>query len=221
LLKNWIAPVLTLGVLGVGAAQPMLHGRPGDVDAYLERVQGAAKMPMEIGEWVGKDHELPQAAVKMLKPNAAISRSYTNKKTGEVVEFLMVDCSDGRDLAGHYPPNCYPGAGWTKVGEQAKTWKVGEMEIPGVEYEFVMHGAVQQGHLFAADFFVMPDGNFLPDMARFNRASADYRKHYYGAAQVEVTCGGETLPQDRDARFAMLVGACEPMLDVIRSGCKP
>jgi hypothetical protein len=199
----------------------MLHGRPGDVDGYLMRVRNAPAMPLEIGEWVGKEQEMPQAAVKMLKPNVEISREYTNGKTGEWVQFLLVECSDGRDLAGHYPPNCYPGIGWTLVGQEAKTWKVGSMEIPGVEYEFVMHGALQQGHIFADDFFVMPDGSFVADMARFNRASADYRKHYYGAAQVEVTCGGETLPRDRDARFAMLVGACEPLLNVIRSGCKP
>jgi hypothetical protein len=213
--------MVTLGVFGVGAAQPMLHGRPGDVDGYLERVQGAAKMPMEIGEWVGKDQPLPEAAVKMLKPNASISRTYVNKKTGEPVQFLLIESSDGRDLAGHYPPNCYPGQGWTLANQVSKTWKVAGMEIPGMEYEFVMRGALQQGHIFADDFFIMPDGSFLPDMAQFNRASADYRKHYYGAAQVEVTFDGNSLPQDRDARLGMFVGSCEPLLQAIRSGCKP
>ena len=216
-----IAPLLTLGVLGFGAAQPMLHGRPGDVDAYFARVRGAAEMPMQIGDWEGKDTPMQQAAFQLLKPNRYISRNYVSRKAGAAVDFLLVQCEDARDPAGHYPPNCYPGAGWTLVNQVPKAWEIAGMNITGVEYEFTMQGAATQGHIYVDDFFVMPDGSFVPDMTQFNRVSADYRKRYYGAAQVEVTFNANTLPQDRDARLGTFVGACEPLLNVIRSGCKP
>jgi len=37
-------------------------------------------------------------------------------------------------MIGHTPAVCYPGNGWTIVGQSPRTWRVGEFDIPGIEY---------------------------------------------------------------------------------------
>jgi hypothetical protein len=90
-----------------------------------------------------------------------------------------------------------------------------------VEYEFTKSGSMQRGHLFAANFLMMPDGAIVPDMAGFQRLAYDYHKHYYGAAQIQVVCDGDTLPEDRRAEVTMLVRACHSLIEAIGSGSKP
>ncbi|HVX83197.1 MAG TPA: exosortase-associated EpsI family protein [Phycisphaerae bacterium] len=217
----WLAPVLTLGVLGAMAAQPMFHGKPADADAYHARVRAAqSSVPMDIGDWHGTEVPIPEPAIKLLHPNVIISRRYRNVRTGLSFDLLFTQCEDGRDLAGHYPPNCYPGNGWQVVNRVPAHWDVEDMHIDGMEYEFTKHAGVEQGHIFAADFLIMPDGTFVRDMAGFQRLAYDYHKHYYGAAQIEVVFDGDTLPADRKSGVEMIVAACKPMLDVIRSGSK-
>ncbi len=218
----WLAPVLTLGVLGAMAVQPMFHGKPADADAYHARVRAAqGTVPMDVGEWHGTDVPVQESAFKLLHPNVIISRHYVNGRTGQWFDFLFTQCEDGRDLAGHYPPNCYPGNGWQLMNQRGAHWDVGDMHIDGTEYEFKRHMGAQQQHIFAEDFLIMPDGTFVRDMAGFQRLAYDYHKHYYGAAQIEVVFDADTLPADRQADVDLIVTACEPMLDVIRSGSKP
>jgi hypothetical protein len=142
-------------------------------------------------------------------------------RTGLIVELLFTQCEDGRDLAGHYPPNCYPGNGWQLLAKQPTTWEVEGKNYSGVEYEFTKSGSMQRGHLFAANFLMMPDGAIVPDMAGFQRLAYDYHKHYYGAAQIQVVCDGDTLPEDRRAEVTMLVRACHSLIEAIGSGSKP
>jgi hypothetical protein len=219
---KWLAPVLTVLALGAMAAQPMLHGKPADADAYHARVKAAeSSVPLKIGEWEGKDIAVPEAAVHLLRPNVMISRRYRNMRTGLIVELLFTQCEDGRDLAGHYPPNCYPGNGWQLLAKQPTTWEVEGKNYSGVEYEFTKNGSMQRGHIFAANFLMMPDGAIVPDMAGFQRLAYDYHKHYYGAAQIQVVCDGDTLPEDRRAEVTMLVRACHSLIEAIGSGSKP
>jgi hypothetical protein len=219
---KWLAPVLTLFVLGAMAAAPMFHGKPADADAYHARVKAMENsVPLQIGEWQGRDLAVPEPAVKMLRPNVLISRRYTNARTGRTFDLLLTQCTDGRDLAGHYPPNCYPGNGWTIANRVPTTWRVDDMTIDGIEYEFTKRGALLQGHIFAANFLILPDGSFVRDMSAFQRLAYDYHKHYYGAAQIQVVCDGDTLPDDRRAQVDTIVHACKPLIDTIRSGSKP
>lgn len=219
---KWLAPAGTLLVLAAMAAQPMFHGKPADADGYHARVKAAqASVPMVIGEWQGTDMEVPEPAIKMLRPNVLISRRYRNMRTGKIMELLFTQCQDGRDLAGHYPPNCYPGNGWQLQARVPTTWEFDGKSYGGVEYEFTKNIGLQRGHIFAANFLMMPDGSVVPDMAAFQRLAYDYHKHYYGAAQIQVVSDGDTLPEDRRTEVLTLIGACHSLIETIGSGSKP
>src|SRR5579884_1718328 len=113
-----LVSALTLSLLGGTLADRLKFHTPGpDAGRYHQLVQDAgATVPREIGDWKADgDSPLPPAAIALLHPNLVISRHYENSKTGHSVEFLLIQCSDVRDLLGHYPPRCYPANGYTQL----------------------------------------------------------------------------------------------------------
>jgi len=76
---------------------------------------------------------VPTAAQRLLRSNVLISREYTNEKTEERANFLLVQCSDARDLDGHFPPNCYRNAGYTLAPDPKPD---PDIVAPGTVYKF-------------------------------------------------------------------------------------
>src|SRR5205807_9913884 len=123
-----------------------------------------------------KDTEVPPAAVALLHPNLVISRHYQNVQTGHGVEFLLIQCSDSRDLLGHYPPRCYPAHGYLQQSETAQDWEVGGLTIHGKRYEFQPSRFQWVGTQVVEDFMVLPDGSTCPDMQGVDAAARDRKK---------------------------------------------
>ncbi|MEO0586651.1 MAG: hypothetical protein AAF078_03335, partial [Planctomycetota bacterium] len=136
------------------------------------------------------------------------------------VQVLIVHCTDSRDLIGHYPPVCYPANGWTTRDEEAIALRAaGETDnVSATKYRFGRGDALAEQQMDLFNFMVLPDGTLAPDMRAVERASQDYRKKFFGAAQVQIL-----VPVDLDldvqtelaGRFIELL---EPVLDEIRSG---
>src|SRR5947207_4217407 len=116
-------PVLSLALLGGIAAEQHRRLKPRDVEPYHARAAAAVKaVPYVIGYWTGKDDEIPSAAQKLLRPNAILSRTYSDNDPGRGgiyrtrrrdASLLVVQCRDSRDMVGHYPPICYRAHGMT------------------------------------------------------------------------------------------------------------
>src|SRR5512146_1994836 len=103
-----VAMVLSVLLLGGAVAERFTLLPPADARAYQERVRKAFDVfPKSQGDWVAQDCEIPAQAMKLLRPNSILSRSYTNVVTGQRCSVLLVDCTDARDLVCHYPPICY------------------------------------------------------------------------------------------------------------------
>ena len=71
-----------------------------------------SKFPSEIGNWNGKDMELSSAIQQVAGNDDFVNRSYFNAKENKFVSFYIAYAGQPRNMLGHRPQICYPGAGW-------------------------------------------------------------------------------------------------------------
>src|SRR5437764_14021640 len=108
------APTLCLSLLGAVALEARRHVTPADTNPFHAKVSTAiAAWPTVAGDWQAvKQPELPEAAIKLLKPIAHFYRIYARRGPSPApVGLLVVQCRRPDDMSGHYPPNCYPSSG--------------------------------------------------------------------------------------------------------------
>jgi len=212
--------LLVLAILLLaGAGMDRLTMRPSpDATAYHARVRAAFEAtPMDVGKWQGKPVPEPAEAIDMLKPNVLLSRSYEDKSTERRATFLLVQCSDVRDLISHYPPICYPNQGLKQSAPQPFHWTVADLKIDGTEYTFESSTLENSQLTIVYNFMVLPDGRIVPDMEEVRRyLSLDMR--YYGMAQVQMVFDGRVPPGQREEICKELIAGHKALIDVIRSG---
>jgi EpsI family protein len=174
-------------------------------------------MPAQIGPWQGRDQELPRAAVELLKPNALRMRTYTHMNTQREVSLLIVHCKDARDLLGHYPPNCYPAAGWQQQNAEPITWTLGDRTIKGMRYLFQRPQRRSVHRTVVLHFMVSPRGRFVRRIRGLWDAAADPRRRFYGAAQVQCLMPAAIDKDRRRAIFGRLLQANAHVLTALQS----
>lgn len=219
------APLMCLGILSLIAADNARHVKPQDAAPYHRRAREAINaFPYVIGahsEWTGSDEQVPDAAVKLLRPNALINRHYTDHapdirhEGGMWADLLISQCADSRDMAGHYPPICYPSSGEPEVGARRFHLTAGGIPITGMEYTFTAvpgHGLVRKS---VYNFFVVPGRGIVPDISDVRAAAGDYQRRCFGAAQFQVVMDAALPPEVRDAIFCTLIGADTNVLRVL------
>ena len=67
---------------------------------------------------------------------------------------------------------------------------------------------------------VLPDGQVCRDMDGVETAAQDYRRKFFGAAQVQIVTDTQWSDADREELFSQLVRAAGPLLREMRSGVK-
>lgn len=207
----------TLVLLSAMAAARAVRPRPIDAAPYHQHVrQVAASLPRRIGDWVGTDTQVPPAAVEMLQPNVLIHREYRHLPSGRTASLLLVQCKDARDLAGHFPPVCYPAHGWRETRREPHDWHLDGQVIHGTLYGFQFRGAPGVRRMAVANFMVLPDGRTLRDMEGVQRAAADYTRHFLGAAQVQIVMDAAIGETQRDEAVEQLLRGCRDVIEAIR-----
>ena len=212
-------PLLSIGLLlGMGLEWLSLP-KPASAEAYHRRVRLAAdQIPKGIGSWVGQDVRIPSAAVKMLSPNAVVSRRYTNVASGMEAGLLLVQVGDARDIVAHYPPVCMVNAGWTLSSAVPRDWVVGDTVIHGTEYQFNIQTIVRMGSTVVYNFMVLPDGRTVRNMDAVDEAANNVEQRYFGAAEVQLVMSADLTLAQRDESFVTLIGAMKETLEAISSG---
>ena len=193
---------------------------------YHARVrEAAATLPEVIGDWRSTPVEVPTAAQKLLRSNVLISRQYANQKTGAQASFLLVQCSDAETLLGHYPPVCYPAAGYTLTesvlddrtiaGSSAEN---APLVARGTDYRFIQQTLEGTREMWVYNLMVLPNGKTAPDMDGVGGIARNRRTRYFGAAEIQVITNAEMPKSDRNQVINMLLEGYQPLLDAIRSG---
>lgn len=206
------APWLTiLIIVGMSRALPatvriddQAQARKAEIAATMESV------PFLIGGWIGEDSPVPPEAQKLLRPNAMLSRSYTQPGHPRV-HVLVVHCGDARDMIGHYPPICYPSAGWVSMPVNDQPYAelhVADQLLPVRQYQYGRmreNGAEDRIRIFNA--FVLPDGTVTRDIDDINRQSERLAVSVQGVAQVQIiTSASVPLPEALVATGELLSG---------------
>jgi hypothetical protein len=101
----------------------LLHGfwseRWQPSDALQQAVARLDRVPLEIGDWQGKDVEVDPAAFAQAGARGYWARSYTHRQGGTVLAILM--CGRAGRMAVHTPEVCYRGAGFDLAGAPTQT----------------------------------------------------------------------------------------------------
>jgi len=232
---GWLerAAIAASVVLLIGAGLESRHFRPPpDATQYLNRVRDAVNaIPITLGSWHGVDGSVEIEAIKLLHPNAMISRDYSKPSVGgglpEHIGFMFLACSDARDTVGHYPPICYPSQGWSLELKETKNWPLGEpvggasggrrqMVIHGTEYTFVRSLFEARGSEIVDNFFVLPNTGVVADRDEVINAAGDLQRRFYGVAQVQIIFSSETNSEERDRDIEELMTPLEGVIHTIQ-----
>lgn len=214
-----LIPLFAALALLVGLAlETYSRPRPSEAEPYHARVRAAAaELPAQIGPWEGKRVKPTRAARELLNPNVIYQRLYTNANNGQQVSVLIVHCKDARDIAGHYPPVCYPAHGWEQRSAERFEGEVAGQELHGTQYRFA-RSAFGSGSMIVHNLIVMP-GRIVPDMDQVEKLAGSYVRRFYGAAQVQVVFqGADMTPRERERIFRTMVRAHMPVIEAIRDG---
>lgn len=222
ILILWIALSAAL-LAGMTVEHWVFREPPARADAYHAAVGDAIdQLPYTFDQWVGQDSAVPEAAVRLLRANRVFSRRFVHLESGQAAQVLIVHCTDSRDLIGHYPPNCYPANGWRADGSRAIALDPDHLDgFDATVYEFSRVDETGDQQITLFNFMVLPDGQIARDMNAVSSASQDYRRKFFGAAQVQVLVPASLKPELQVALAERLIDFIHPVLRTIRSGVNP
>jgi hypothetical protein len=217
---KFIVPLITCGLLaGIAADQAAREVAPEGVEEYHARVREAvALIPYNIGDWIGKDTEIRQEALKILDANCTLSRVYSNMKTNRTATLLLVQCADARSLLGHYPPVCFPSQGWSEVSSELKPVPPEYGPYGATCYAFGYDLLQRSNSLRVMHFTVLPDGRIAPDMGLLETAARDRRYTFCGGASVQLIVDSGLSESEQNEAYDMLFQAAAPWIEVVRAG---
>lgn len=220
-LRGAALPIAATALLYAAiAAEAQTRVRGAEAASHQGWVRRMAQdaVPLSAGDWLGRDVAAPAAAISMLRPNVLVTRSFENLRTGETASVLFVQCSDARDLLGHYPPVCYPAHGYTLLASAARDWRIGGAQVEGRRYRFAGRDAEGAAGTVVDNFMVLPGGGFARDMDGVDRVATDARLRHLGVAEVQVVTDGAMSDERRDEVFAELVELMLPLVQCVQAG---
>jgi hypothetical protein len=216
---NTIAKLLAVLLLVAILAERLGHATAHDAEPFHKAVIAAIEdVPNSFGTWKGSPVPVPAPARKLLKPDAMLSREYTDVARGISATLVIVHCPDTRDLAGHYPERCYPAVGWGKVGQPGEiSVTLAGTSIPLRRYEFVKHNLDVETRKVVYGTFLIPGSGVVPSMDAVYERAADYRSRLYGATQVQVIFG-DGFPQRLEQQVVTeLLEQAWPVISVVKN----
>jgi len=217
-LKTIGAPVIVTGAFLVAMLtwSTLTNARPAASPEYLAQIRDRVRaLPYSVGPMVGTDIEVVAAAAAMLNPNVILQRVYRDPLTGHTVSLVIVHCEDVRDLAGHYPPVCYPNAGWTEQRDrERRELDLDESKLSATRYHFGRKQELADDAITVTSFFVLPasDLSFAPDMVAVDLAARSPKMAGLGAAHVMMITP-DSQPAEVSQRLVMdVANALRPIL---------
>lgn len=122
------------------------------------------KLPMQIGDWTGRDEPLSEAVIEATDTDAHISRSYSKDNAMEGVWLYIAAGRRARDLMPHRPEVCYIGAGWTRISSSPKDLLLDNgVTLPCSIFQFA-RGALTSQKVLVLDYYLV-DGQFCRDIS--------------------------------------------------------
>ena len=109
------APVIVgvLLIVGLTIVQIRMTDRLSGANITAEQKAELLKnVPKNVENWHGEDKPIDEGVRDTAGAIGAVSRTYRNARTGEVVDLWLI-VGHGRDIAAHTPDICYPASGFS------------------------------------------------------------------------------------------------------------
>jgi hypothetical protein len=122
------------------------------------------QLPMQVGDWTGKEVPLDEAIVRATDTDAHINRSYSRNNGWELVSLYVASGVKARDLAPHRPEVCYTGAGWTPIDKRSMELPLNDgTELPCNIIQF-SRGVLTVNKVVVLDYYIV-DGKYCRDVS--------------------------------------------------------
>lgn len=113
------AAIALIVILGAGLVHGVTTFRWTAASELKAAGEKLTKIPLTIGDWVGKDAPLDKRQETIGQISASVSRQYVNTKTGQAVTILLV-CGRPGPISVHTPEVCYAGSGYEIASERKR-----------------------------------------------------------------------------------------------------
>ncbi len=123
--KSPVIPVMIGTVLVVGSAiiDGLWTGRWKDSEERKLAVRHLDRVPMTIGDWVGRAVAVDPRELVAAELDGGVMRRYENTRTRRAITLLIV-CGRPGPVSLHTPEVCYPGVGYEMAQERPETLSV-------------------------------------------------------------------------------------------------
>ena len=124
-------------------------------------------IPHQIGDWVGKDVEIPPDIIKIAGNDDFINRRYSNSAIGISVNVYVAFSARPGLMRGHQPKFCYVGSGWRfdLVEPKAITTQKGR------KVSYLLHKFSKDGREISVLNFYVLNGKVVNSEAGFSGIS--------------------------------------------------
>lgn len=114
-----------LAVMLLASTGWFLHSRKGEV---IPSHTSLKTFPLQLGDWVGTNLEIPKDISEVLGPGDFLFRNYSNISVSNSPVNLFIAYFPSQRIGDsiHSPKNCLPGAGWSPLASSKIT-----ISVPG------------------------------------------------------------------------------------------
>jgi EpsI family protein len=136
------------------------------------------RLPLQIGDWIGKEVPLDEAIVLATDTDAHVNRRYSRHHDLENVGLYIASGVKARDLMPHRPEVCYTGQGWTLTERQSVKLPLSDgTMLPCNCFQF-SHGTLNRRNIIVLDYYIV-DGQYCHDVSLLRS------KAWYGSGTVK------------------------------------
>jgi EpsI family protein len=180
-----------------------------------------ASIPLELGDWVGRDERVDPDIVDRAQTTEYLSRTYENRKHAGLRLRLWVNYSRVGTNLRHTPEICLPSGGWSKIESQTRVIAVPLHGDQSIAVTLLGYGQGELVEHVGFWYYIFGEGwleNYVRRLPITSRSSHG-RTTRGSSMTVEVFYPGDNDPDGQSLReFAReLLETLEPILPVERA----
>ena len=146
-----------------------------------------AKLPMQIGDWRGKEAPLDEAVVRAADTDAHISRTYSKPGRAENAWLYVAYGLRARDLMPHRPEVCYPGNGWTLDDNRTVQLPLADGTTLQCRILRFSRSGLNDTRITVLNYYIV-DGKYCPDVSLLRSAAWRGSSGVRYMAEVQIAC---------------------------------
>jgi EpsI family protein len=174
-------------LLGSGAGYWWLADRYARASESVPIPPGTlARLPLEIGEWIGRDVPLDAWTVRASDTDDHLNRQYTHTRKAQQAALWLAYGVRTRDLMPHRPEVCYPGTGWTF--EDARDMKLTAADGAALPCRLLhfSRGGLRDERISVLSYYLV-DGESSADVSAVRKRARQLDAQTQYVAQLQVT----------------------------------